>query len=344
MANKSRNQMVVVGTIIETNIKYDKETKSMFDDRIVGGFATDDFKNPMFRIEVEANEEKMISHAIVDVNMYDIYEKRTKSKDDDSLIDNETFKALASLFEYNPSTKEWNFDTAIGKRVKITGTLEESMYAKDGEMKRFNQIRGQYVETNPSKLPDYDFAEVKLTGFINKISDETKGEDEIATGRKKIQFMYVTTKGGELTGNMLDLIVPADIVDGFDETFDEKMNASLDVEIVTATYGGQTKKSGGFGKKSSHVVGGYTTTEYRIFNGSEIEEDEDDKNSKFLTDKDVKKAKEMRKTTAEAKLKKAEEKKAEAEANKGGSGLGKYKKTANVTEEPAEDDDDPFFD
>ena len=106
MAVKSRNQMVVVGTIIETNVKYSPDEKSIFDDKIKGAFVKDDFKNPMFRIEVAENEEKMISHAIVDVDMYSIFKQRTK-KDSDELIDNETFKALANLFDYDDVHDEW---------------------------------------------------------------------------------------------------------------------------------------------------------------------------------------------------------------------------------------------
>ena len=343
MAVKSRNQMVVVGTIIETNVKYSPDEKSIFDDKIKGAFVKDDFKNPMFRIEVAENEEKMISHAIVDVDMYSIFKQRTK-KDSDELIDNETFKALANLFDYDDVHDEWNFDTAIGKRIKISGSLVENMYAKDEEIKRFNQIQGSYVETNPTKIPDFDYAEVKLSGYINKIVDETVGEDETPTGRKKVQFLYVTTPKNELTGNFLDLIVPADIVDGFEEELGEGDNANIDVEIVTVTVGGKTESKKGFGKKASHVVGGFTTTEYRIFDGSEIEEpDEDDTNSKFLTDKDIRKAKQMRKTVAEAKIKKAKEKASEKASEGSSKGLGKYKKSSVDDADMPVDDEDPFF-
>ena len=159
--------------------------------------------------------------------------------------------------------------------------------------------------------------------------------------------LIVKREDGSEQVNYDDESFPSYIYDGWikpNVTWEKVPHFHEDVEIVTVTVGGKTESKKGFGKKASHVVGGFTTTEYRIFDGSEIEEpDEDDTNSKFLTDKDVRKAKQMRKTVAEAKIKKAKEKASEKASEGSSKGLGKYKKSSVDDEDIPVDDEDPFF-
>ena len=327
MVKKSLNRATIVGTIMETNFTYDPKAENLFDKSIKGAYTKEDFKNPMFRIKVERHDNEndpneVTSTATVDVDMYSVFKQysnpATKEKKD-----NPTFKAIKNLDNME--------NKGVGSRIRITGEFDENLYANDkGGVSRFNRVMGRYIETDPSKVSKHDCVDCDITGRIAKIADEIANEEK--TGRKLVDFYYITIQNDTPVANLLSLVVDTDLADDFEYMYSVGDNVKLSLEIRDTQHGSTTESKPSFGHRKSDVASGYIAHEFFIFSGDEAYDDEDWEY--YVDDKTMKQAMKARKVIEDDKIQKRKEKNGNS-SNEGHKGLGKRK--SDVTEDKEDD-------
>jgi hypothetical protein len=265
---KSINSIQAVGTVEELNFKIEEKevilkegtaTKKVTCKQITKA----NWSNPNLTVKVK--------DSIVGFNFYPTNEKKL---DKGQVVDNPRFKALQTIMGYERGT-----------RVKVDGNIANNEYVgQDGEF--HSAINLNAFTVTSSVTSDTDYCDGSLSGVIRTIKPEIKGEDE--TGRKIVEFLYVNND--EIFP--INLILDEDLVNDFEDNYSKGDNVVLDIECTTRTVGtkAQTKKFG----RESHRVSGYTVTEYKIFGGGDVLEDENkyylDKESvkKALADRDIK--------------------------------------------------------
>lgn len=263
---KSINSIQAVGSIEELNFQIEEKEVTLKNSKgkekktkckQIGKVKTE-WRNP--NITIKSNDN------IIGFHFYPTNEK--KLDDDGNIVDNPRFKAIQTISEY-----------AKGTRVKIDGSFLNNEYPTDDEeYKSFVQLNAFSVTS--TGVGDEDYCDGSLSGIIKSIKPEMKGEDE--TGRKIVEFLYLNSN---LDIFPISLILEEDLVDEFEDRYSKGDCVVLDIECVTRTVGNTEKKSNGFGRQS-HRVSGYTVTEYRIFSGGNVLEDE---NQYYLSKEDVKK-------------------------------------------------------
>jgi hypothetical protein len=341
MVKKSLNRATIVGTIMETNFTYDPKAENLFDKSIKGAYTKEDFKNPMFRVKVERHDneddpDEVTSTATVDVDMYSVFKQysnpATKEKKD-----NPTFKAIKNLDNME--------NKGVGTRIRITGEFDENLYANDkGGVSRFNRVMGRYIETDPSKVPSHDCVDCDITGRIAKIADEIANEEE--TGRKLVDFYYITIQNDTPVANLLSLVVDTDLADDFENMYSVGDNVKLSLEIRDTQHGSTTESKPSFGHRKSDVASGYIAHEFFIFSGDEAYDDEDWEY--YVDDKTMKQAMKARKVIEDDKIQKRKEKNGNSSTNEH-KGLGKRKSDVTSEDEDGfvdgddeDDEDNPF--
>lgn len=265
---KSINSIQAVGTVEELNFKIEEKevilkegtaTKKVTCKQITKA----NWSNPNLTVKV--------NDSIVGFNFYPTNEKKL---DKGQVVDNPRFKALQTIMGYERGT-----------RVKVDGNIANNEYVgQDGEF--HSAINLNAFTVTSSVTSDEDYCDGSLSGVIRTIKPEIKGEDE--TGRKIVEFLYVNND--EIFP--INLILDEDLVNDFEDNYSKGDSVVLDIECTTRTVGtkAQTKKFG----RESHRVSGYTVTEYKIFGGGDVLEDENkyylDKESvkKALADRDIK--------------------------------------------------------
>ena len=333
MVKKSLNRATIVGTIMETNFTYDPKAENLFDKSIKGAYTKEDFKNPMFRVKVQSHDndddpDEVTSTATVDVDMYSVFKQysnpATKEKKD-----NPTFKAIKNLDNME--------NKGVGTRIRITGEFDENLYANDkGGVSRFNRVMGRYIETDPSKVPSHDCVDCDITGRIAKIADEIANEEE--TGRKLVDFYYITIQNDTPVANLLSLVVDTDLADDFENMYSVGDNVKLSLEIRDTQHGSTTESKPSFGHRKSDVASGYIAHEFFIFSGDEAYDDEDWEY--YVDDKTMKQAMKARKVIEDDKIQKRKEKN-----DKNGTSSSKHKGLGKRRSEvTSEDEDDGFGD
>ena len=343
MVKKSLNRATIVGTIMETNFTYDPKAENLFDKSIKGAYTKEDFKNPMFRVKVERHDnandpDEVTSTATVDVDMYSVFKQysnpATKEKKD-----NPTFKAIKNLDNME--------NKGVGTRIRITGEFDENLYANDkGGVSRFNRVMGRYIETDPSKVSKHDCVDCDITGRIAKIADEIANEEE--TGRKLVDFYYITIQNDTPVANLLSLVVDTDLADDFENMYSVGDNVKLSLEIRDTQHGSTTESKPSFGHRKSDVASGYIAHEFFIFSGDEAYDDEDWEY--YVDDKTMKQAMKARKVIEDDKIQKRKEKNDKNGGTNEHKGLGKRR--SDVTSEgeiedgfedgDEDDEDNPF--
>lgn len=265
---KSINSIQAVGIVEELNFKIEEKevilkegtaTKKVTCKQITKA----NWSNPNLTVKVK--------DSIVGFNFYPTNEKKL---DKGQVVDNPRFKALQTIMGYERGT-----------RVKVDGNIANNEYVgQDGEF--HSAINLNAFTVTSSVTSDTDYCDGSLSGVIRTIKPEIKGEDE--TGRKIVEFLYVNND--EIFP--INLILDEDLVNDFEDNYSKGDSVVLDIECTTRTVGtkAQTKKFG----RESHRVSGYTVTEYKIFGGGDVLEDENkyylDKESvkKALADRDIK--------------------------------------------------------
>lgn len=308
---KRINKVAIVGTLAETgNLIYDEKMKNKSNDKIVGAITRADFKKPAFVIDVNGQK--------IGVNTLPTYKKKEK---DGKIVDNDRFKALEKVMEY-----------PVGTRVKVDASIQVGKPYKTQSGNIAESVSIQMFGMSSTGVPEEDYAEGKVSGYIKSIKDETRTVDDVEeeTGRLAVDFWIANYDG---TISPFPLVVENDIAEGFSETYDDDDNAILSFDIVVKQVGGKKAQSAGFGRKESKVTNGFTITEYSVFDGEAALDEE----SEYYIDEDVFK-----------KLFKAHEqtvKEAKNSTNNSDStkqkGLGSARKS-HV--EDVEDDDCPFDD
>lgn len=235
--------------------------------------AKKDFKNPMFLVDVKGNA--------IGVDFFPASEK--KLDENGQIIDNSNFKSLKTVLEtYIPknNAKEGEVPT----RVKIDGILSANEYInKDTyEFKSITQVNGFRITS--TGVPEEDIADCEISGIIRSIIPETKGEDAEETGRLKIE-LYTFNRNAETTP--FTFIVEADLADDFNSFYEVGQSVKLYYEIITKQVGAKKPTTGVFGRRESHMVSGFSVTEYSVFRGDEAFDEE---NEYYINPEDMKQA------------------------------------------------------
>ena len=235
--------------------------------------AKKEFKNPMFLVDVKGNA--------IGVDFFPASEK--KLDENGQIIDNPNFKSLKTVLE-NYIPKNNAKDGEVPTRVKIDGILSANEYVnKDTyEFKSITQVNGFRITS--TNVPEEDSADCEISGIIRSIIPETKGEDAEETGRLKVE-LYTFNRNAETTP--FTFIVEADLADDFNSFYEAGQSVKLYYEIITKQVGAKKTTTGGFGRRESHMVSGFSVTEYSVFRGDEAFNEE---NEYYINPEDMKQA------------------------------------------------------
>ena len=235
--------------------------------------AKKDFKNPMFLVDVKGNA--------IGVDFFPASEK--KLDENGQLVDNPNFKSLKTVLE-NYIPKNNAKDGEVPTRVKIDGILSANEYVnKDTyEFKSITQVNGFRITS--TGVPEEDSADCEISGIIRSIVPETKGEDAEETGRLKVE-LYTFNRNAETTP--FTFIVEADLADDFNSFYEAGQSVKLYYEIITKQVGAKKTTTGGFGRRESHMVSGFSVTEYSVFRGDTAYEEESEY---YINPEDMKQA------------------------------------------------------
>lgn len=323
---KSTNTIQVAGRLNEVNLKIEEKqielkkgdvTKKVTCNRIV----KEDFKNPSVTIDVDTYDEdgNVTGTQTVGVNFFVTNEKRLN--DNGNVEDNPMYKTISAIFELEKGT-----------RVISRGSFSDNGYANDGEWKEY----APYVSIDAfgcstSNVPEEDMADGKVSGIIRRVYNEVVNEEE--TGRAKIDFWMIDRTGSAFP---IELTIPEDTVDDFSSVYEVGDCVTLDVELVSRQVGKTTPVAdGGFRKRKSKMVNGYSVLEISVFGGSPKMEEE---NEQFIPANEMANLLKEREIMIEQKKKDSREKKKETPKSNTGGLKGRASKATPVEE----DDECPF--
>ncbi len=264
---KSINSIQAVGILEELNFKIEEKEVEL-----KNGSASKKVKCKQITKANWSNPNLTlkVNDSIIGFNFYPTNEKKLNDKGE--VVDNPRFKALETIMGYER-----------GIRIKVDGSIANNEYAgEDGQFHSLINLNAFQVTSIVKS--DTDYCDGSLSGVIKAIKPEIKGEDE--TGRKIVEFLYVNNNKEIFP---INLILDEDLVDDFEDNYDKGDNVVLEIECVTRNVG-VVKSPKKFGRESNRVSG-YTVTEYKIFGGGDVLEEE---NKYYLDKKDVKKLLEER--------------------------------------------------
>lgn len=274
---QSINKTQVVGTLLELNMEVTTKEVTLKGNNGIEKkveckqIGKKDFKNSMFLIDVKGMN--------IGVDFYPVSEK--KLDENGNIVSNSKFTAMETVMDkYIPKIK----DAENATRVKVDGCLVNQEYvSKDTyEFKCFPQVQGfQITSTN---VPEEDIADCEISGIIRSIIPETKGEDAEETGRLKVE-LYTFNRNAETTP--FTFIVESDLADDFNSFYEAGQSVKLYYEIITKQVGVKKPTTGGFGRRESHMVSGFSVTEYSVFRGDEAFDEE---NEYYINPEDMKQA------------------------------------------------------
>ena len=285
---QSINQVQIIGTLKEMNLEEVQKEVTIGDKKVnCKQICKKEFKNPMFLVDVNGED--------IGVDFFPANEKKLDEKG--NLVDNEKFKALQTVLNnYVPKSKNSENPT----RVKIDGSIRENGYVDQNfEWKSYPQINGFRITS--TSVPENDVADCEMSGVIKNITREVRGESEEETGRLKVDFLYVDYNGAIFPMNF---VVEEDLASDFEGFYEVGESVKLYYEIVVKHIGHKKTTSGGFGRRESNIVSGFSVTEYSIFRGDDHFEEENDY---FISVDDVKKLLEERDIMIENKKKEKKE-------------------------------------
>ena len=286
---KSINRVQVVGTLKEMNLEKITKEVSLGEKKVTcQQFAKKEFKNPMFIVEVNGND--------IGIDFFPIAEK--KLDENGKIVDNPRFKAMETVLNtYVPKSK----DSENATRVKIDGSLRANEYVDKNtfEYKSYPSLNGFQITS--TSVPEEDIADCEISGVIKNIYKEVRGDNEEETGRLKVDFLYVENYGNGAI-YPVTFIVESDLADDFENFYEAGQSVKLYYEVLVKQIGQKKATNGGFGRRESHIVSGFSVTEYSVFRGDEPFEEENDY---YISIDDVKNLLEERDVMIENKVKEA---------------------------------------
>lgn len=262
---QSINRTQVIGTLKEMNMEeVTKEVtlkKNGVEKKVTcQQIAKKDFKNPMFVIEANGGD--------IGIDFFPVNEKVLDDNGD--ITDNSKFKAMQTVMNTYVTKAQ---DSENATRVKVDGSLRENGYV-DGntfEWKHFPQINGFQITS--SSVPEEDSTDSEISGVIRSIIPETKGEDGEETGRLKVELYSFDYNGAT---SPCTFIVEEDLADDFNSFYENGQSVKLYYEILVKHIGAKKTTGGGFGRRASHMVSGFSVTEFSVFRGDEPFEEENE--------------------------------------------------------------------
>ena len=150
-----------------------------------------------------------------------------------------------------PDIKKWA-DAAISEannkelatKVTITGSLEANDYmSSSDELIETVEINAKFF--NDYKETADDPATVDVEGYIKTITDEVKNDEP--TGRKRVTL--ITTDFFRNAVVVKNIVVPADLVDGFCDMYDVGDTAVLYLSYILHKGEAKAKKATGLGRQ-----------------------------------------------------------------------------------------------
>lgn len=294
------NNAQIIGTLKETNMEIVTKEVTLKGSNGVEKkvtckqIAKKSFGNPMFVIECNGND--------VGVDYFPVAEKKLE-KDTNNIIDNPRYKALETVMSTYVTMAQ---DKDNATRVKIDGVLRENVYPATGtyEIKSFPQINGFQITS--SNVPSEDSTDSEISGIIRSIAHETRGENADETGRLIVELYSIDSLG---VLSIFKFIVDSDIANDFENYYNVGDSTKIYYEISTRQVGSPKSSSGGFGRRDSNRVTGYSVTEYSIFRGDDPFEEENDY---YISNEVVKQAMDEREIKLENMVKDAKERNSSA--------------------------------
>ena len=315
---RSINNVQIVGTLKEINLEYDETVVNENNPKLKGAIVTTDFKNPSITIDVDGAE--------VGVYFYRTYKKREK---DGKLEDNGNFKSLERIV---------SGEIGLGTRILVNGMLAENGYVNDqNEYKSYIRVNAFSVST--SNVPDENSTDSRISGIIRNIKKETvtRNDETTETGRLNVEFYFVandSTSG--LSAIPINLIVPSDLADDFEDMYSAGDNVIFDYEIASRTVGGAKRSAHKFGNRDTKMTSGFTVQEFSIFGGDDALDDE---NECFIEKSEIKKLLDDRRIMIDAKI---NEKKNGAKKSTDTPKKGLGNRASANTNTDVDDEDSPF--
>jgi len=163
---------------------------------------------------------------------------------------------------------------AEGKESKMYDKILTFANSNDYVSSKDKLIEGLKINAkffNDVKVDEEFKGVADVEGYIQTIAPEVKGEEEKETGRLRVTI--ITT---DFFGNIIpvkNIIVPADLREGFEEGYQEGQTAKLFVDFIVNQSEGKPVKAGGLGKQ--RVTQGKSYVEM-IVTGADPAFDEDD--------------------------------------------------------------------
>lgn len=284
---QSINSVQIVGTLKEINAKVETKEVTIRNGGVekkvtCSQIAKAEFRNPMFTVEVNGND--------IGVDYFPTAEK--KLDDNGAIIDNPRYKSLETIINtYVPKSR----DAVNATRVKVDGNLRLNEYP-DGqtfEWKSFPSINAFQISS--SGVSEEDIADAEISGVIGAINTEVIGDNETD---RLIVTLYTFDNQGVVSP--MKFIVEEDLASDFNSFYEIGDNTKLSYEIKTKQVGApKTSNGGGFGRRESKMVRGFSITEYSIFHGDDKFEEE---NELFVSVDAVKEALDVRNIMIEKKI------------------------------------------
>ena len=315
---RSINNVQIVGTLKEVNLEYDDTVVNKNNPKLKGAIVTTDFKNPSITIDVDGAE--------VGVYFYTTYKKREKYG---KLEDNGNFKSLERIV---------SGEIGLGTRILVNGMLSENGYVNDqNEYKSYIRVNAFSVST--SNVPDENSTDSRISGIIRNIKKETvtRNDETTETGRLNVEFYFVandSTSG--LSAIPINLIVPSDLADDFEDMYSAGDNVIFNYEIASRTVGGAKRSAHKFGNRDTKMTSGFTVQEFSIFGGDDALDDE---NEYFIEKSEIKKLLDDRRIMIDAKI---NEKKNGAKKSTDAPKKGLGNRASTNTNTDVDDEDSPF--
>lgn len=204
-----------------------------------------------------------------------------KSKKSDG-SDSKNFAKVKNWYN-NAVPMTANKDNAT--KVDMVGSLTDNPYVN---------VQGKLVEGTQYNVQLFnDFkeyaAEIDLEGFVHSIVDETRGEENTPTGRKRMRLIT-----RDMFGNTIDIkniVIQQDLVDALDDVgYGKGTTAKFFITLTPNSRPKPVKKSGGIGVQRETQGASYLEW---IMTGAEEPIPDDSEN--YLDPKLIKKAMDVRK-------------------------------------------------